>query len=461
MDKRSPWRIIIPVIIFLLSTTVTILSLAPSTLEVSQSLQEMPTWLSIGIPSILSLFTLFFLYIQLRFLRPLNELSESIKKVSEGSGEDIIQIYRGDAVGRLSQILDLLIKSNREYQTDTIAELDSLRIVLDQITDGIVMVNDAGEITSLNPAAERIFQVSASEALGGSVAEVLRQHQWIELWRFCKEEEQDSTAMLELPSQNIFLQGFGIHLGKSLSGTVMLLFQDLSHIRQLETTRQDFISNITHELRTPLASLKALSDTLQEGALEDPSAAKRFLGKIDTELDALTHLVAELLELSRIESGRVPLDLKQLEPSQVLSQVFERMRAQAERQRIRIQQDVSLDLPEIQADPRRIEQVLVNLLHNAIKFSEDGGEIILSAKESKDSIIFSVKDFGSGISESDLSRIFERFYKIDPARSSGGTGLGLSIAKHIIEAHGGEIWAESTLNQGSTFYFSIPLNRQE
>ena len=239
-----------------------------------------------------------------------------------------------------------------------------------------------------------------------------------------------------------------------------MVFQDLSQIKRLETTRQDFISNISHELRTPLASLKALTDTLQEGALEDPDAAKRFLGRMDTEVDALTQMVTELLELSRIESGRVPLDLKQVSPKNILAQSRERMRVQAERKNLTLEIDCSPELPDIEADSRRIEQVIVNLLHNAIKFSDPGDRIIMEAEKNGNSIAFKVQDFGTGIPESDLERIFERFYKTDQARSSGGTGLGLSIAKHLVEAHGGTIQAESTLHEGSAFSFFIPIHQE-
>jgi two-component system phosphate regulon sensor histidine kinase PhoR len=330
---------------------------------------------------------------------------------------------------------------------------------MNQITDGIVMVNEKGEISSMNPAAERIFNVEFDQASGHSVAEILRHHQWIELYRNSSQNEIETSITLELPGQKVFLQGIATPLGEALPGNTLMVFQDLSQIRRLETTRQDFISNISHELRTPLASLKALADTLQESALDDPAASRRFLSRMDTEVDALTQLVTELLELSRIESGRVPLDKKPVEPEILLISAFERLRAQADRRKIQVEISNSKQLPTIMADPRRIEQVLVNLLHNAIKFSNAGSKINLNASRNQNSVILSVQDFGTGISEIDLERIFERFYKTDLARASGGTGLGLSIAKHIVEAHQGEIWAESTLNEGSTFFFSLPIEQ--
>ena len=227
-------------------------------------------------------------------------------------------------------------------------------------------------------------------------------------------------------------------------------------MRRLETVRRDFISNVSHELRTPLASMKALAETLQEGALEDPPAARRFILRMETEIDNLTQLVNELLELSRIESGKVPLSFQRVQPCDLLQPAYERMILQAERAALELHLDCQPELPAVFADPDRITQVLINLVHNAIKFTQPGGKIILSAYQDKDHIVFFVKDTGVGIARKDLGRIFERFFKADRARSGGGTGLGLSIARHMIESHGGYIWAESEEGVGSTLYFSLP-----
>jgi two-component system phosphate regulon sensor histidine kinase PhoR len=241
-------------------------------------------------------------------------------------------------------------------------------------------------------------------------------------------------------------------------GNILILLQNITRLRQADTVRRDFISNISHELRTPLASLKALTETLQEGALDDPPAARRFLTRMETEVDALSPRVSELLELARIESGQVPLQLKAIRPIDILLPGVERLRLQAERGGLILEIDCPESLPLVLADQTRLEQVLVNLLHNAIKFTPSGGKLTLRAGEQADKLVFSVQDTGQGISEADLPRIFERFYKTDHARASGGTGLGLSIARHLVEAHGGKLWAESIEGQGSTFFFSVPLS---
>ncbi len=227
--------------------------------------------------------------------------------------------------------------------------------------------------------------------------------------------------------------------------------------------RRDFISNLSRELRAPLASLKALTETLHDGALDDPSATRRFIDQIQVEVDALSQMVTELLELSRIESGRLVLDLQPVSPSDLLFSASERMQLQAERAGTRLRVECENDLPKVKIDSQRLEQVLVNLIHNAVKFTRAGGEVVLGAdivpagEAGMGEARFAVKDSGIGIPLEDVQRIFERFYRVDKSRAGSGAGLGLSIAKHIVEAHGGKIWAKSIEGRGSAIYFSIPL----
>jgi two-component system phosphate regulon sensor histidine kinase PhoR len=239
-------------------------------------------------------------------------------------------------------------------------------------------------------------------------------------------------------------------------GCVVLL-QDLTELRRLDRVRRDFMANISHELRTPTASLKVLAETLQEGAIDDPVVAKEFLDRINVETDRLTQMVNELSELSSIESGDIYLKKEPIEIGGVITEVVERLKPQADRAGLSLAVNIPSDIPKVLADKERVEQVLVNLLHNATKFTHSGGRISCVAKLEGDNILVSVTDTGVGIPVDDLPRIFERFYKADKARAGGGTGLGLAIAKHIVEAHSGKIWAESIEGKGSTFTFTLPV----
>jgi two-component system phosphate regulon sensor histidine kinase PhoR len=351
-------------------------------------------------------------------------------------------------------VYSLVTILNQQLSTSE-AERSRLAAILDQMTDGVLIAEADGRIQLANPAAEKLLG-EGNALLGRSVVVTLRHHQLVEAWRKCQQLGEMQIETVEMPASRQFIQLVAIP--DKQSGGSLLMVQDLTRIRRLETVRRDFISNVSHELRTPLASLKALTETLQEGALEDPPAAHRFLGRIQTEVDALTQMATELLELSRIESGQVPLELKPISPFKLIMTTAERMKMQAERAGLMILVDCAPDLPNIRADMPRLEQVLVNLIHNALKFTRPGGEITLTAAPQAGGFIcFLVHDTGVGIPTDDLPRIFERFYKIDRARSGGGTGLGRSISRHLVEAHGGKIWAESIEGRGSTFLFTIPL----
>ncbi|HET7144201.1 MAG TPA: ATP-binding protein [Anaerolineales bacterium] len=334
------------------------------------------------------------------------------------------------------------------------SEKARLATVLEQMIDGVIIVDANGLIQFANPAAQKLFETS--NALGRSVTEVVRNHQLVDAWRRCQQTREIHSESVELPARHQFLQIVAIpdtHASGSL-----LLVQDLTRVRRLETVRRDFISNVSHELRTPLASLKALTETLQNGALADPDAGPRFLSRISTEVDALTQMAQELLDLSRIESGQVELILAPLSPKALLTSAAERMKMQTERAGLKISIKCEDDLPTVSADKARLEQVLVNIIHNAVKFTKPGGEIGLEAVSVSGGNRFAVRDSGVGIPAESLARIFERFYRVDRSRTGSGTGLGLSISKHIIEAHGGKIWAESEEGKGSVFYFVIPIS---
>jgi two-component system, OmpR family, phosphate regulon sensor histidine kinase PhoR len=333
------------------------------------------------------------------------------------------------------------------------SERARLATVLDQITDGVLIADAQGIIQFANPAAGRLFQ--ASNPTDRSITEVIRHHQLVEAWRRCQQTRQMQSESVEVPTRHQYLQL--VVIPDQHSSGSLLLAQDLTQIRRLETVRRDFISNLSHELRTPLASLKALTETLLDGAMEDPPAARRFIDQIQIEVDALSQMVTELLELSRIESGKFSLDFRPVSPRTLLDSASKRMLLQAERAGLQLRVECAEDLPKVQMDMQRMEQVLVNLIHNAVKFTRPGGEILLFAETMPGEVRFAVRDTGSGIPAEEVPRVFERFYRVDKSRSGSGTGLGLSIAKHTLEAHKGRIWVESIEGQGSTFIFTLPF----
>jgi two-component system phosphate regulon sensor histidine kinase PhoR len=391
-----------------------------------------------------------------RTSRPVRELTEAVRQMTAGEISNQPVVKTADEVGQLTQAFNHMSIQLREQIHALESERAKLFAVLEKMTDGVLIIDQNGNLQLINLAAEKMFSVSQETALRKPLVEVIRHHQPFELWQRCLRTGITEQASIDL-TKRFVLHGIATPLGQALPGSTLLLFQDMTRQHQIETLRRDFISNVSHELRTPLTALKALTETLQDGALEDLPAARRFLEQMETEVDSLSLMVTELLELSRIESGRVPLELKPIRPVDIIIPACERLRLQAERTGLTLHIECPEDLPAVQADASRVQQVVVNLLHNAIKFTSAGGQVILSASQQDEAIVFFVQDTGIGISPDDLPRIFERFYKADRARATSGTGLGLAIARHLVEAHGGKIWAESELGKGSTFFFTIPL----
>lgn len=403
--------------------------------------------------AVLLLAALWFAWRWFMLRRSIEACARQVRRAGESERPSQEPLCPGQELEPLASAFQSLLERYEQRLEGLQAESARLAAILDQITDGVLIVDPEGTIQMSNPGAERLF---GENLVGRSVIAALRHHQLVETWRKARRRGEPQSESLELPNSRRFLQLTAIP--DPGTGSSLLMVQDLTRLRRLETVRRDFISNVSHELRTPLASLKALVETLTDGALDDPPAARRFLRRIQTEVDALTQMASELLELSRIESGQVPLKIEPVSPSQLLCSAADRMRTQAERAGLELTVESPPDLPPIPADSARLEQVLVNLIHNAIKFTLAGGKIHLYARLDGKYMRFDVSDTGVGIHPDDLPRIFERFYKADRARTKGGgTGLGLSIARHIVEAHGGKIWVESELEKGSTFHFTIPI----
>ena len=391
-----------------------------------------------------------------RISRPVRELTRSAWQLaSDSPGSQPIPPDQ-DEISQLAQVFDIMSTRLGTEINSLETQHATLEAVLQKMTDGVLIVDAQGDVQLINPAVGKMFSIDLSTAMNKPLIEVVRHHQPVEMWQKCQATGAAQRIDFDLGNR-LYLQGIATSLSPAMPGSILLLFQDLTHQRRLETMRRDFISNVSHELRTPLAALKALAETLQSGALDDPASARRFLAQMETEVDSLSLMVSELLELSRIESGRVPLNLAPTRPIDIVTPACERLLLQAERARLTLTMECPDDLPLVLADATRVQQVLVNLLHNAIKFTQPGGQVTVRAVQQERAVRFAVSDTGIGVAEEDLPRIFERFYKVDRSRATSGTGLGLAIARHLVEAHGGRIWAESQVGKGSTFHFTIPL----
>lgn len=393
-----------------------------------------------------------------RSINPLRRLTSQVQAVSQ-SGEltTLPANLENDEIGLLTTSFNDLITRLNLQISNLKSEQATLDAVLSNMSDGAVIVSKDGAVELINEAAMEQFDVKQVPDNHPSLIEVIRNHQVYELWQKSRISGKPEEASLDLLTEKRYLQVIASSLGTSMPGATLILIQDLTRLRRLESVRRDFVSNASHEMRTPLASLKALTETAQESLPGDPKNASHFLYLMNDEIDNMTQMVEEFLELAKIESGKVPFNITAVDPLAFLQPSVERMRPQAERAGIKLSTEFQETLPQVMADGPRIQEVIVNLLHNAIKFTPPGGSIKVSTRISEKMLEVSVSDTGIGIKPADIDRIFERFYKTDKARTSGGTGLGLSIARHTVEAHHGRIWVESIESQGSVFTFTLPL----
>ena len=270
-------------------------------------------------------------------------------------------------------------------------------------------------------------------------------------------ESEISTGTLR---QHFFAATVASVRAGDTSGAVIVL-HDITELRKLERIRRDFVANVSHEFRTPLTAIQGFAETLIAGALDDPQNRGRFLNIILEHARRLARLTEDLLKLSQMDADRLEIEINPVKVSQLVESCYEtaRHRAAEKELLLTLAPGLSQNLPDVAGDARRLQEVLQNLLDNAIQYTLPGGKIVLSAELKNDGVVFTVSDTGIGIPTADQPRIFERFYRVDAARSreAGGTGLGLAIAKHLIEVHGGRIWVESEVGVGSRFHFSVPL----
>ncbi len=392
-----------------------------------------------------------------RLARPVRDVTAVARRAAAGDDSARVLSDREDELGDLVRAFGDMTERHRAQAAALTQDKLRLATVLDQMADGVLITDDAGHVELINPAACRLLHTTTAAALGRSFAAVARHHALIDLWQRCRERGSEQVEAVEI-SPKLFLQGVATPFRRGEVAGIVVIFQDLTQVRRLQVMRRDFISNLSHELRSPLAGLRALIETLQEGALDDPAAAERFLGRAAGEVNTMSQMVEELTELSQIESGQVRLRLAPVSVAALLEGPLQRLWPEAEAAALEISVELPPDLPPVLVDADRIRQVIGNLLHNAIKFTPPGGYITLSAAAEADEVIIEVRDTGIGIAKAELSRVFERFYKSDRARTRGrgGTGLGLAIARHIVEAHGGRIWVKSKEGKGSSFFFSLP-----
>jgi len=396
-----------------------------------------------------------------RTTRPLLELRSMAAHLASGDLNVQVPIPSDEEVAALAQDFNLMASRLRQLLAAVETERQRLNTVLATMADGILLLARDDTVTLMNHAAAQLVALPsdglpialATLSIGPALLPAVR--------TIDSRPTEDRSLVVDevvVPTTQRSLRAVVTRVPTSAKDQTLVVLQDFTDLRRAEQSRRAFLANISHDLRTPLASLQAMIETLQDGALDDRPAAEDFLRRMDAEVQGLNRLVGEFLELTRIESGQLELYPSPTDLRPFLARVAARMTAQAQQHGSAIDLVLPVSLPILNIDAPQIEQVLLNLLQNALTFTPPGGTITLGADVQAEQVAIWVRDTGTGIPPEDVPHIFERFYKADRARSGSGTGLGLSIAKHLVERHGGQIRAESQLDHGTTVTFSLPLS---
>lgn len=396
--------------------------------------------------------------------RPLVEIAAVARRIAAGDWDAEVRHPGSDEIGEVAVALNEISRTTREKVRQLAESKGRLEAVLANMESGVVLFDRSGRINLVNPAAERILGIGKARVAGRTYVETLRNYplsQIIdEVLRSGK--PQGGEISLIFPSERILAAHAAPVFGERQEPQgVVLVLHDISEIRRLERVRAEFVANVSHELKTPVTAVKGFAETLLEGALYNSRACEEFVSIIAEEAERLNRLINDLLSLSRIESRELMLRLESLELGPEIKQIVDKLKPRFQKKELGLSVAVPGHPVIVRADRDRMEQVLLNLLENSLMYTPSGGHVEVGVQDESNMVVVSVKDTGIGIPPDDLPRIFERFYRVDRARSRklGGTGLGLAIVKHLVEAHGGKVWVESELGKGSQFYFTLPKDK--
>lgn len=386
--------------------------------------------------------------------RPLREIADAAARIGVGERGVRIPMGKGEEIDYLARVLNEMASRIEDQMHKLTSEQQRLAAILRGMGEGVMVTDTKGSVMLINPAFRKQFGLPG-EVEGRPLVEVCRNPDLLHAFEEQRESGDEVTCEITIPTTNMVLMAHWVPLARDNGnrGTVAV-FHDISDLKRLETMRRDFVANVSHELRTPVAVIKGYAETLLDGALtESAERSRRFVEVIVSHSERLTNLINDILTLSKLEARDAALELAPLDLCGTVRKALMLMEDHARTKGVRLTATCPDSVPKVLADQGQLEQVLLNLLDNAIKYTPDGGDVSISAGCSGERVQIQISDTGMGIPSKDLPRIFERFYRVDEGRSreQGGTGLGLSIVKHIVQLHGGEISVISEAGKGSTF----------
>ena len=390
---------------------------------------------------------------------PIRRFLRTAKLIADGRISIQVSNNSSDELGRLTRHFSQMANRVKHQIQEISQERDRLEAILANMVEGVLLIDEEFAIVYANPAAVLMLDLTA-EYRGHPLIETIRDPRLQELLTKSRDIRESAFAELKLAGS---VERETEITAVPVVDEYLVVIHDVSQLRKLERVRVDFVTNVSHEIRTPLTSIQGFAETLLTGALDDSNTNRRFVEKIFQQSSELSQLVTDLLDLSRLESGMATLSLESCELGGFRAPLMNLFGPVFDDAKLIFDWEVPDDLPPVLVDKRLLEHAFANLIDNAIKYTSPGGKITVSAGTSESEVIVHTRDTGVGIPSDMLPRIFERFYRVDKARSSEvrGTGLGLAIAKHILLQHDGRIWAESVLGEGSVFHFALPVQQIE
>lgn len=436
-----------------------VLRIALPLVHIQQQLREIRRAIIISVLLAVGLAIVLGSILAMGIVKPINKIIHTARKFSSGDFQHKILLDSKDEIGELASVLNNMASDIEEKINEVQVHNQHLSAILHSMVEGIIVLDKTGKILSINIPAENIFNIKKNEAEGRMFLEAIPNNDIADLIGevSMKKEFVSKELSLVWPVKKFFIVDVSpIFQKEELSGCLVVV-HDITEIRRLETMRKDFVANVSHELKTPLTSIKGFLETLIDGAFEDKENASRFLNIILDHANRLDGLINDLLSLSYLESKEIILNRSKVDVSKLVDSTIVTFKSQVKSKSIEIINNIHQDL-FLNVDKNKLSQVFTNLIDNAIKFNRENGTVMIYNENLNGQVKIVVEDTGMGIPQKDVVRIFERFYRVDKARSRelGGTGLGLSIVKHIIELHGGSVGVDSTEGIGSKFYFILP-----